>query len=56
VKYEVHGTPLGVVFEEDDMFRYLCEECCTSFSGTNEYCLELKADQHEEWHRKQVDR
>jgi hypothetical protein len=54
VKIESDGTILGAVYEvEPGQFRYECEECCTAFFGGDEYRLELKADQHDEWHRHQ---
>lgn len=42
------GTIRGVVYEEDGRFFYECEHCCTSFSGSDEYRLELKADEHDQ--------
>jgi hypothetical protein len=49
-KYFGDGTVLGAVYEVDDRFYYDCEFCSTSFSGSDEYKLELKADQHDREH------
>jgi hypothetical protein len=46
-KYLSDGTVLGAVYEKDGRFFYECEHCSTSFSGGDEYRLELKADQHD---------
>lgn len=46
-KYFGDGTVLGAVYEQDGRFLYDCEFCCTSFSGSDEYKVERKADQHE---------
>lgn len=53
-KYLSDGTVLGAVYEKDDRFYYDCEHCSTSFSGGDEYQIEMKADAHEQEHQAQT--
>jgi hypothetical protein len=47
-RYLPDGTTLGVVYEESEgWFRYECEHCCYACSGSDQYRLELRADNHE---------
>lgn len=49
-KFYGDGTVLGAVYEEDGRFRYNCKHCCTSFSGGDEFRVEMKGDEHERGH------